>query len=1217
MDSVSGAPTGGLPVTIINNINTQVTPTSATLAQPNTQSPMDAMMSDASRPTYFYQGPTVTNPSGGPNVFLPNTTPSQPSSFAQQQSPSRPFMYLSNGFITMPRYTPNQYYGELNNIGHQLEYVPTGDQGRTYTNLHARSLSSPQGQYIYHGLPAYPQRDQRSSNIQPAMSMMTPPSVPSVVPPSTTSTNNSDMTQSAPATLRPHTYVPSPQSGSVLGAGQPITLHRTTTVLSPAPTSPGYQQQPQAPRHSHAAGPLPRLRPRPVADDGSSVASARVAATQASSGQLPATATASSASMSAGSARTYARFNPQRLEMARRMHMTQLLQHARASQAHLGAPMQLQRQRQRHGLGANSVGPSPSLDNPKDGRPEPKEGHEMQVSLECKICFTQLVDTVLLPCGHAVLCRWCAEIQIPSSALEPGMLNDVLHNPTAANTMSAENDGRNPQLRPYQDRASASPALEPRPDVDPDTSLPDTSLPKKLLAPLVSDTGSPAGSSTTNRAFHSASASFSHKRGDSGGAAPDDFASDDVSEQAVELASSNVPNGCRQAWQEQWRRSGTDLARPSSRAVAEGRMGQASPTLSGSRLPRDPAYVADGMGETIHGGHPSPLRSQAPRSSPILNDVSPPLNPSTSPGEMASVSEASQQPAGGLSYGQESARQLSNAQNFSGAVEGTSGEEKLIGDVRGIYAGIIMAESKCKDLFEHVQQSSTLTQEKYQQLTGVHGLLLQEYHDFFLCSQHPMATPALRRLAEKYNMPARLWRVGVNPLLETLHCRLPESLEHMLSFICYAYSMLTLMLESVPAFKDTWIECLGDLSRYRMAVEESDLRERESWAGIARYWFNQASDRNPNVGRIQHHLAVLARPDVTQQLFYYTRSLVSVHPFAGTRESIFLLFNPFLGGPQVIHRLPLVGVFVAAHGYLYTGDVGERLIESVDTFASLLNQTVSRIGAAFRLQGFFMCACNVAAMLEYGNADAYLGPEFLEANLSQPGSIDEVYASAASAWIPTNDLQAVQAEFLSSRDSANPSPLLFYGSFFTFHTLSVILDQVPDRSVYAACHVSLAFLWCLALTPRGMCRVEVAVPWRKLVSFLNTLFRSYIKPNIAERDEFPVSEETTWVAEDFLLRGQLWSQCLYPSGFFDNAPTAGDGRNIEPPSRDITRMYRCIWLGVRLAMFERWITYDFTARKFSVTPFALELEKMAEEHSPFAKPSEVKQADADKGTHET
>ncbi|KAL1980411.1 hypothetical protein VTN96DRAFT_4197 [Rasamsonia emersonii] len=54
------------------------------------------------------------------------------------------------------------------------------------------------------------------------------------------------------------------------------------------------------------------------------------------------------------------------------------------------------------------------LDDPRTKRPEPKEAEEMQVNLECKICMSQLVDTVLLPCGHAILCRWCAEQALPT-----------------------------------------------------------------------------------------------------------------------------------------------------------------------------------------------------------------------------------------------------------------------------------------------------------------------------------------------------------------------------------------------------------------------------------------------------------------------------------------------------------------------------------------------------------------------------------------------------------------------------------------------------------------------------------------------------------------------------------------------------------------------------------------------------------------------------------
>jgi hypothetical protein len=47
-----------------------------------------------------------------------------------------------------------------------------------------------------------------------------------------------------------------------------------------------------------------------------------------------------------------------------------------------------------------------------------------------------------------------------------------------------------------------------------------------------------------------------------------------------------------------------------------------------------------------------------------------------------------------------------------------------------------------------------------------------------------------------------------------------------------------------------------------MAIEEADLKDREVWADVARTWYELAADRSPNVSRIQHHLAVLARPNI-------------------------------------------------------------------------------------------------------------------------------------------------------------------------------------------------------------------------------------------------------------------------------------------------------------------------------------------------------------------
>ncbi|OCK82680.1 hypothetical protein K432DRAFT_323819 [Lepidopterella palustris CBS 459.81] len=55
--------------------------------------------------------------------------------------------------------------------------------------------------------------------------------------------------------------------------------------------------------------------------------------------------------------------------------------------------------------------PANGLDG--DARPAPRTDEDMMVKLECKICYSQLADTACLPCGHMVMCHWCADIAIP------------------------------------------------------------------------------------------------------------------------------------------------------------------------------------------------------------------------------------------------------------------------------------------------------------------------------------------------------------------------------------------------------------------------------------------------------------------------------------------------------------------------------------------------------------------------------------------------------------------------------------------------------------------------------------------------------------------------------------------------------------------------------------------------------------------------------------
>jgi hypothetical protein len=82
------------------------------------------------------------------------------------------------------------------------------------------------------------------------------------------------------------------------------------------------------------------------------------------------------------------------------------------------------------------------------------------------------------------------------------------------------------------------------------------------------------------------------------------------------------------------------------------------------------------------------------------------------------------------------------------------------------------------------------------------------------------------------------------------------------------------------------------------------------------HWYSQASDKALTTRRLYHHLAILARPNALQQLFYYSKSLCVAAPFTSARESMPTLFDPVLNAEngQVQYRLPsLDTVFVNAH----------------------------------------------------------------------------------------------------------------------------------------------------------------------------------------------------------------------------------------------------------------------------------------------------------------
>jgi len=317
-------------------------------------------------------------------------------------------------------------------------------------------------------------------------------------------------------------------------------------------------------------------------------------------------------------------------------------------------------------------------------------------------------------------------------------------------------------------------------------------------------------------------------------------------------------------------------------------------------------------------------------------------------------------------------------------------QAQLKAEVRGIYAGLVMMEAKCVNVvnaqmsaIRELQvggQSISLSQnpDHWQALVSLHRSLLHEHHDFFLASQHPSAGPDLRELATTYSMPGRMWKHAIHGFLELLRRSQPVPLDYMLEFIYLAYQMMALLYETVPSFGETWIECLGDLSRYRMAIEE-DVSVRDVWTGVACYWYCKGIDEKPENGRLYHHLALLARKNALQQLSLYCRSLTSINLFPVARESIMTLFEHIITRTETSgSRIPILDLFyIKCHALIYTAAPTETYESTSKTFFAQVDSHISHIKDKWKDQGALVAISNIASLFEYGFTTSGLRQLFL------------------------------------------------------------------------------------------------------------------------------------------------------------------------------------------------------------------------------------------------
>ena len=366
-----------------------------------------------------------------------------------------------------------------------------------------------------------------------------------------------------------------------------------------------------------------------------------------------------------------------------------------------------------------------------------------------------------------------------------------------------------------------------------------------------------------------------------------------------------------------------------------------------------------------------------------------------------------------------------------------------------------------------------------------------------------------------------------------------------------------------------------------MAIEDDEPRDREVWSNVAKFWYTKASDKTPKVGRLYHHLAILARPYTLEQLSLYTRSLTCVIPFDSAKGSIMTLFSPILQNKDTIQRRPfsLETLFIKAHALLFTSkpyDSPEQFNATVDELEKegLLDRYITKTASRFKETGVYAAAANIAAYFDYGFTRNGKEKSRLRIFYEYAQLIKEQTDKSALA---KPDDPGNFPPSAAPPESDESTLLIAQPSRLASISLAVCLNRPKDSNVYPSVHLYLGFIWSLVIVQHA-CKyfeqdfvlktIEKDIPWMGLCLFLNTLAGdSQAMTSKVRHADFPRPFKETGrpLPEDYVMRGQLYTQWYFPVNWFTAAVIDDDERSHDPPSMAQPRKERMLWLGCRIA----------------------------------------------------
>jgi hypothetical protein len=454
--------------------------------------------------------------------------------------------------------------------------------------------------------------------------------------------------------------------------------------------------------------------------------------------------------------------------------------------------------------------------------------------------------------------------------------------------------------------------------------------------------------------------------------------------------------------------------------------------------------------------------------------------------------------------------------------------DQLLQEIKDIYAGLVVAEARCI-IFDNTPECTSYTPEctsqsnHWQTAVNLHRTLLDWHVDFLLACDHVAATPEIRALPSRLQMLSRIWRHGIQALLDILLHR-AELRNFLISHIYLAYQVMALFYETIPRFLDCWIECLGDLARYRMAIE-GDQEKHTHWAGVAEEWYLKASNRHPYIGRLYHHLAILSRSGL-HKLAAYRKSLTCVVPFLNAEETLQEWCRMVVSvedGPSLV-TTSAEAAFCKLHALVYLSTPQPELLEAVETAVALLK---SQEAFSWQEYGVSLAVANISAMLGHKST-------------TNPLRI-ACYRTAEHAKLTAYQGLREEAGPFSMCEFENVRRLLTIAKKIFLASTNACLRRCRDSGFLeeslAFVSVTLCFIHFItlfekeatSLPERPSLVFELGeLAWPDIAAYLNLVIRAYpttqhTARSVQQQSQSEDLRSIEALPEDYQLRGLVWA----------------------------------------------------------------------------------------------